>query len=91
MTPLWALLPGIQASGSRYLARNRRAASRPVLGIKGSLRRGKLRRALTPPRRSAEREFATGGSAGNQKRISFFVSLRREQMEVDKHHRSRTC
>jgi hypothetical protein len=46
MTPLWALLPGIQASGSRSAACHRGANSRTVLGVKGSLRRGKLRRAL---------------------------------------------
>jgi hypothetical protein len=46
MTPLWALLPGIQVSGSRCAARHRVANGRTVLGVKGSLRRGKLRRAL---------------------------------------------
>ena len=46
MTPLWALLPGIQASGSRCAARHRRADRRTVLGVKGPLRRGELRRAL---------------------------------------------
>jgi hypothetical protein len=46
MTPLWALLPGIQASDSRCAARHRRADSRTVLGVKGPLRRGPQRRAL---------------------------------------------
>jgi hypothetical protein len=46
MTPLWTLLPGIQVSGSRYAARHRDADSRTVLGVKGALRRGLLRRAL---------------------------------------------
>jgi hypothetical protein len=46
MTPLWALLPGIQASDSRCAARRRMGDSRTVLGVKGSLRREKHRRAL---------------------------------------------
>ena len=46
MTPLWALLPGIQVSGSRCAARHRGANSRTVLGVKGPLRRGPYRRAL---------------------------------------------
>jgi hypothetical protein len=46
MTPLWALLPGIQASGPRCAARLWPAGSRTVLGIKGPLRRGTQRRAL---------------------------------------------
>ena len=54
MTPLWALLPGIQVSGSRCAARHWVADRRTVLGVKDSLRRGQQRRApLTPPRRSA--------------------------------------
>jgi len=48
MTPLWALLPGIQVSGSRCTARHRDAHSRTVLGVKGPLRRGPHRRALDP-------------------------------------------
>jgi hypothetical protein len=43
---LWDPPPGIQASGSRSAARRRASDSRTVLGGKGSLRRGKLRRAL---------------------------------------------
>jgi len=46
MTPLGALLPGIQASDSRCAARHRLGDSRTVLGVKGSLRRGPRRRAL---------------------------------------------
>jgi hypothetical protein len=46
MTPLGALLPGIQASWSRCAARPRDRDSRTVLGVKGVLRRGPLRRAL---------------------------------------------
>jgi hypothetical protein len=46
MTPLWALLPGIQASSSRYAARHQVGDSRTVLGVKGPLRRGPNRRAL---------------------------------------------
>ena len=46
MTPLWALLPGIQASDSRCAARRRMGDSRTVLGVKGPLRRGTQRRAL---------------------------------------------
>jgi hypothetical protein len=46
MTMLWDPPPGIQASGSRSAARRRASDSRTVLGGKGSLRRGKLRRAL---------------------------------------------
>ena len=38
--------PGIQASGSGSASRRRFLNSRTVLGGKGSLRRGKLRRAL---------------------------------------------
>jgi hypothetical protein len=38
--------PGIQASGSRYAVRRQVRSSRTVLGGKGSLRRGKNRRAL---------------------------------------------
>jgi len=38
--------PGIQASGSRYAVRRTVRSSRTVLGGKGSLRRGKPRRAL---------------------------------------------
>jgi len=38
--------PGIQASGSRCAVRRRLRNSRTVLGGKGSLRRGKPRRAL---------------------------------------------
>ena len=40
--------PGIQASGSRCAVRPRMRNSRTVLGGKGSLRRGKHRRALAP-------------------------------------------
>ena len=40
MTALWALLPGIQASGSGYAARRGMANRRTVLGVKGGLRRG---------------------------------------------------
>ena len=46
MTPLWALLPGIQASGSAYAARPWMANGRTVLAVKGTLRRGQHRRAL---------------------------------------------
>lgn len=46
MTPLWALLPGIQVSGSHCAARPRERDRRTVLGLKGSLRRGQQRRAL---------------------------------------------
>jgi hypothetical protein len=38
--------PGIQVSGSRYAVRREASGSRTVLGGKGSLRRGKPRRAL---------------------------------------------
>ena len=38
--------PGIQASGSHSTARHCWSGSRTVLGGKGSLRRGQLRRAL---------------------------------------------
>jgi hypothetical protein len=38
--------PGIQASGSRCAVRRRVGSHRPVLGGKGSLRRGTNRRAL---------------------------------------------
>ena len=38
--------PGIQPSGSRYAVRRRAGSRRTVLGGKGSLRRGKHRRAL---------------------------------------------
>ena len=38
--------PGIQTSGSHYAVRRRVPDSRTVLGGKGSLRRGKHRRAL---------------------------------------------
>jgi hypothetical protein len=48
MTPLWTLLPGIQASGSGCTARRRSSRSRTVLGVKGALRRGQPRRALDP-------------------------------------------
>jgi len=46
MRRLWDPPPGIQASGSRSAARRCALSSRTVLGNKGSLRRGKLRRAL---------------------------------------------
>ena len=46
MKRLWDPPPGIQASGSRSAARRRASDSRTVLGGKGSLRRGKHRRAL---------------------------------------------
>jgi hypothetical protein len=46
MKMLWVPPPGIQTSGSRSAARRRASKSRTVLGGKGSLRRGKLRRAL---------------------------------------------
>jgi hypothetical protein len=75
MTPLWALLPGIQASGTRCAAVLWMANGRTVLGVKGTLRRGPM---PTPPRRSAEPKFATGGSAGNQRQHGFFVLQRDE-------------
>jgi hypothetical protein len=40
--------PGIQTSGSHCAVHRRCATSRTVLGGKGSLRRGKTRRALAP-------------------------------------------
>ena len=46
MKMLWDPPPGIQASGSRCAVRRRACGSRTVLGGKGSLRRGKPRRAL---------------------------------------------
>lgn len=46
MKMLWNPPPGTQASGSRSAARPHAVDRRPVLGGKGPLRRGKLRRAL---------------------------------------------
>ena len=46
MTRLWDPPPGIQASGSRYAAHPCTSNSTAVLGVKGSLRRAKHRRAL---------------------------------------------
>ena len=46
MTPLRALLPGIQASGSRCAARHLVGDRRTVLGVKGALRRRIHRGAL---------------------------------------------
>ena len=46
MSTLGNLPPGIQASGSHCAVRRRVHNSRTVLGGKGSLRRGKPRRAL---------------------------------------------
>ena len=46
MRVLWDPPPGTRASGSRCAARRRALNSRTVLGGKGALRRGKLRRAL---------------------------------------------
>jgi hypothetical protein len=43
---LWNPPPGTQASDSHCAARRGALNSRPVLGGKGALRRGKLRRAL---------------------------------------------
>ena len=87
MTPLGALLPGIQASGP---------AAPPVPAAEIAERCSASRvccaaahyaAPLTPARRSAAHGLATGGSAGNQRQANLFVSPRREQMEVDKHHR----
>jgi hypothetical protein len=46
MKRLWDSPPGIHASDSRSAARRRASDRRTVLDGKGSLRRGKLRRAL---------------------------------------------
>jgi hypothetical protein len=46
MRMLWDPPPGNQASASDCAARGRALYSRTVLGGKGALRRGKLRRAL---------------------------------------------
>jgi hypothetical protein len=46
MRPLGDPPPGIQTSGSRCAVRRRVRSRRTVLGGKGSLRRGKHRRAL---------------------------------------------
>jgi hypothetical protein len=46
MSTLGNLPPGIQASGSHCAVRHRARNRRTVLGSKGSLRRGKNRRAL---------------------------------------------
>jgi hypothetical protein len=46
LSPLGNPPPGSQASGSRCAVRRRTCGSRTVLGGKGSLRRGKPRRAL---------------------------------------------
>ena len=73
MRMLWDPPPGDQASGSHCAARRRALNSRTVLDGKGALRRGKLRRPLAPPRRSASQLIATGGSAGNQMLSNFFV------------------
>jgi hypothetical protein len=43
---LWDPPPGIQASDSRSTARRPAVSRKTVLGNQGSLRRGKLRRAL---------------------------------------------
>jgi hypothetical protein len=84
MTPLWALLPGIQ-SGSRL----RRSVLAWRIAERCSASRVRFAAAnyaapLTPARRSAAQELATGGATGNQRQRRFFVLLRREQMEVDK-------
>ena len=46
--PLWNPPPGIFSSDSRCAVRRQVRCSRTVLGVKGSLRRGTLRRALDP-------------------------------------------
>ena len=45
---LWNPPPGISSSDSRCAVRRQVRCSRTVLGVKGSLRRGKPRRALDP-------------------------------------------
>jgi len=73
MTPLWALLPGIQASGFRCAARHVALNSRTVLGGKGSLRRATPARPCLLRALLQQKTFATGGSAGNQMQQNFFV------------------
>ena len=75
---LWDPPPGIQASGSRSAAHRRASDSRTVLGGKGSLSRGKLHGTLASCAPFCSQPIATGGSAGNQMRSSFFVLPRRE-------------
>ena len=73
MRRLWDPPPGNQASGSHCAARRRAVNRRTVLGGKGSLRRGQLRRALASCAPFCRQLIATGGSAGNQMLSSFFV------------------
>ena len=85
MRMLWDPPPGIQPSGSPCAARRRALSSRTVLGGKGSLRRGKLRRALASSAPFREQLIATGGSAGNQMAEQFLRLTKDEnQMVVDK-------
>ena len=89
MTPLWALLPGIQAPGSRCAARRQVANSRTVLGVKGSLRRGQLRRALDSSAPfCGMKNSRRAAPPGTRSKPDSSSHPRREQMEVDKHHRS---
>ena len=85
MTPLWALLPGIPASGCGYAARLGMANRRTVLGVKGALRRGVHRRALD----SCAPFCRIGARDGRLRREPEAAQILRlckdeKQMEVDK-------
>jgi hypothetical protein len=82
---LWDPPPGIQASGSHCAARHRGSDGRPVLGGKGSLRRGQLRRALAssaPFCRATNRD----GRLRREPDAQQFLRLAKDknQMRVDK-------
>jgi hypothetical protein len=86
MTPLWALLTGIQASGTRCAARPLHDKWQNGARRQGYATPRPYAAPLTPLRRSAEPEFATGCSEPEATRFPRLTE-RREQMEVDKHHR----
>ena len=85
MRILWDPPPGDQSSGSHCAARRRSLHSRPVLGGKGALRRGKLRRALAS---SAPFCLATNrdGRLRREPDAKQFLRLAKDenQMAVDK-------
>jgi hypothetical protein len=73
--------PGIQASGSRCAVRRETVASRTVLGGKGSLRRGKNRRALAscaPFRRGIFRD----GRLRREPDAVEFLRLKKDENQV---------
>ena len=85
MRRLWDPPPGNQAFGSHCAARRRALNRRTVLGGKGALRRGQLRRALASCAPFCRQLIATGGSAGNQMAEQFLRLTKDEnQMVVDK-------